>query len=206
MSKNTPDGESLTHRQGPVESEKEFESTALNLGELFLHETHRFATRHRLDVVHLRALSFLQQANKYSDTSVALVDHLGLTKGTVSKSIALLAQRGLLRKVPDLVDRRRLHLQLTDAGQQTAQAFAEHLQWSRLTALLTAEQRAAVDGALKTILRTSQQLNERRTFGLCHTCRRFQREGDGGFCLLTQEALLPHQTHQRCREHEPPER
>jgi DNA-binding MarR family transcriptional regulator len=186
------------------EPDFELADTFFVLGELFLHEMHRFATQKHLDLVHLRTLAFLRQANKYSDSPASLTEYLGLTKGTVSTSITLLETRGLLIKIPDDTDRRRVHLQLTDSGRTVAASFGAHMHWEQLASQLPPEQLPFINSALKHIVQTSQQLNHRRTFGQCQTCRHFQPRGDGGFCMLTQEPLTPVQTRQRCREHESP--
>jgi DNA-binding MarR family transcriptional regulator len=51
----------------------------------------------------------------------ALTEWLGSTKGTVSQTIGVLERKGLVAKRGDPDDRRRVHLQLTRAGQRVLQ-------------------------------------------------------------------------------------
>ena len=66
--------------------------------------------------VHRALLRYLARANRYSDTPGAATLYLGLTKGTVSQSIALLERKGMLRKSRDGADRRVVRLRLTAKG------------------------------------------------------------------------------------------
>lgn len=67
-------------------------------------------SRDGLQLVHLEALSYFSTCNKYSDSPQHAAEYLGLTKGTASQSITLLASLGLVEKMVDPRDRRRLHI------------------------------------------------------------------------------------------------
>jgi len=69
-----------------------------------------------LQPVQMEALHYLDRCNRYSDTPVAVAEFLGLTKGTVSQTLAVLEGNGMIVKENDLRDRRVIHLRLTDAG------------------------------------------------------------------------------------------
>jgi MarR family transcriptional regulator, organic hydroperoxide resistance regulator len=45
-----------------------------------------------------------------------LADHMGVTPGTMSVAVDRLARQGYVTRTPDVVDRRRVHLRLTDDG------------------------------------------------------------------------------------------
>ena len=47
--------------------------------------------------IQLEALHYLAQCNRYSDTPQAVTDFLGQTKGTVSQTLKVLENRGLVR-------------------------------------------------------------------------------------------------------------
>lgn len=67
-------------------------------------------TRNELDV-----MLFLSNNPDY-DRAVDIVNHRGLSKSHVSLSITNLESRGLLERIPDPVDRRTVHLKLTEAS------------------------------------------------------------------------------------------
>jgi DNA-binding MarR family transcriptional regulator len=59
-----------------------------------------------LQPVHLQVLFYLNQANRFSNTPQALTEYLGLTKGTVSQTVLVLARRKLLSRYADPRDGR----------------------------------------------------------------------------------------------------
>lgn len=63
-----------------------------------------------LQPVHFQLLDYLTRCNQFSNTLVVVAEYLGLTKGTVSKSIQLLERKNYLLKLPDANDRRVTHL------------------------------------------------------------------------------------------------
>ena len=57
--------------------------------------------------------------------------------------------------------------------------------------------------SLERLLSNLQRANGLRTFGVCRTCRFFEREGKGRFrCGLTTEPLSEDDSRLVCREHE----
>ena len=68
--------------------------------------------------VQLEAIGFLTQCNRYSDTPQAVTEYLGLTKGTVSQTLKVLEQKGLLSKRTDTNDKRVVHLKPTAKGRR----------------------------------------------------------------------------------------
>ena len=69
-------------------------------------------TRNELDV-----MLFLANNPDY-DRAVDIVNNRGLSKSHVSLSIANLESRGILRRIPDPVDRRTVHLELTEKARE----------------------------------------------------------------------------------------
>ncbi|NJN47204.1 MAG: hypothetical protein HC808_12765 [Candidatus Competibacteraceae bacterium] len=56
---------------------------------------------------------------------------------------------------------------------------------------------------LTELLRLVQKNHGSRSFGVCHSCRFFQRESTLNYrCGLTHEPLTEHDSGQICREHE----
>ncbi|MFP2924191.1 MarR family winged helix-turn-helix transcriptional regulator [Pyxidicoccus sp. 3LG] len=172
------------------------------IGNLLRTEERAAGLRHGLQPVHLQALRYLESCNRYSNTPAALTEYLGLTKGTVSQTLLLLEDKGLLSKVADTEDRRVVHLHLTDAGRAV-------LRDTLPPALFTQALRGLPGGgegleeSLSGLLRSMQVANAGRSFGVCASCKHFRREGPGRFrCGLTEEPLSREESTLLCREHE----
>ena len=74
----------------------------------------RAQRQHDLSVPQFRALAFI--SNKPGSSLSAAAEHIGLTLPTMSVLVEGLVQRGLVQRVPDLRDRRRVLLTLTAEG------------------------------------------------------------------------------------------
>lgn len=159
------------------------------------------ARAHGVEPIQLDVLHFLARCNRYSDTSKAVAEFFGLTKGTVSQTIAALHRKGMLDKQPDPADGRRIHLILTRAGDRVVrEAFPPELLRAvaipRDTALV-----AELDG----LLRRMQRASGSASFGECRSCELFRREGDRRYrCGLTGEALRRIDIEKICLEHATP--
>lgn len=88
----------------------------------------RIAAQAGLPMVHYEILDCLARAGAAGNTPLAVAQHLGMTKGTVSQSISLLAARGYLTKAPDARDGRVQRLTLTDRSRGLLGAAYEALQ------------------------------------------------------------------------------
>jgi DNA-binding MarR family transcriptional regulator len=75
----------------------------------------RAARQHDLSVPQFRTLAFLSRHPGSSLSAAA--EFIGLTLPTMSVLIEGLVQRGLVDRVPDRIDRRRVLLSLTAAGE-----------------------------------------------------------------------------------------
>ena len=79
----------------------------------------KVCTEHDLTVIEADVISFLRN-NPGQDTAVDIVELRRLSKGAVSKAVESLIQKSLLERIPDTVDRRRIHLKLKpEAGPVT---------------------------------------------------------------------------------------
>jgi MarR family transcriptional regulator, negative regulator of the multidrug operon emrRAB len=156
---------------------------------------------HGLQPVHLQALGYLAACNRYSNTPAALAEYLGLTKGTVSQTLLVLENKGLLTKQGSAEDRRVVHLHLTREGRRVLEdAVPPELFRQALPAL--GQGREALEQQLTRLLQTLQSAHGQRSFGQCDSCRHFQHEGPGRFrCGLTGEPLSREEGALLCREH-----
>jgi DNA-binding MarR family transcriptional regulator len=160
------------------------------------------ATEIGLQLVHLQALAYLARANRYSNTAVALTDFLGTSKGTVSQSLRLLEDAGLIRREADEMDRRVVRLALTARGRKALDSLTFARQWDAAVAALPAGEAAAADEALTGALRAVQRSGGTLTFGVCRSCDHFRIEGAAAFrCGLTGEPLSVQDSTLICREH-----
>lgn len=168
------------------------------LAALIQHAVREDAARHGLLPIHLQVLAYLDVANRYSDLPIAVAEYFGITRGTVSQTVALLERRGLIRKRPDARHGKRIHLELTSAGRAVlAGSWPE-----RLDAALAASgvSGAGLDDSLRALLGALQHLNRNQAFGVCHRCAHFRRDEGGYRCGLTGEPLEAGQTDKVCRE------
>ena len=154
-----------------------------------------------LNPVQVEALLYLDRCNRYSDSPLAVADFLGLTKGTVSQTLNVLERNGLIEKRADPDDGRRVRLRLTRRGS----AVARKLSASPVLDQALAHRKLDSDrlqANLRALLAGMQRVSDRRSFGVCHTCRYFERDGDAFRCGLTQERLSTNDAQLICREHD----
>lgn len=154
--------------------------------------------------VQLEALHYLTQCNRYSDTPQAVTEYLALTKGTVSQTLNVLEEKGLLMKRADKNDKRVVHLKPTARGCRLVEQLvpAESLAGG-IHRMSDADQHATIEG-LRMLLGAVQMANDMKTFAACHTCRFNQKREGHYFCELTQEPLADHDVTLICREHQYP--
>ena len=156
------------------------------------------AARHGLLPIHIQVLSYLTQANGYSNLPIAIAEYFGITRGTVSQTLAVLERRGLLVKEKDARHGKRVHLKLTPAGEAILEdSWAKRVE----TALqLMTPDAQTFEKSLRGLLIGLQQLNGQRPFGVCRKCAHFLVELAGARCGLTGEPLIEEQTVRICRE------
>ena len=157
-----------------------------------------------LQPTQLNALQFIKRSNRYSDTPQGVTEYLGLTKGTVSQTLAVLESNGFIQKSQDKKDGRVVHLKVTRSGKKLLEKSipspAIRNAWEDLA---DKEQHQLVE-SLKGLLVSMQLMNGMKAFGVCGTCRFNSRSGDKKFfCELTQENLSLKDTELLCREYAP---
>lgn len=174
------------------------------LGALIHQSVRDAAARHGLLPIHVQVLGYLARANHYSDLPIAIAEYFGITRGTVSQSLAVLERKGLLVKTPDAHHGKRVHLALTPAGR----AVLRNSWAGRVEAALRSLplDQAALDGALRGVLAALQRQNGQRAFGVCRQCAHFLTGKHSARCGLTGEPLAKEQTVRICREWTAPPR
>lgn len=149
-----------------------------------------------LEPVHVVALWYLSRANIFSNNPLAVGEFLGLTKGNMSQRLIVLETKGLLRKSPDAIDRRKVHLSLTPSGRAMLGRLYPPGIW-------ITDESPALEKALEAALRGIIAANQGKSFGVCRTCRFHEARKSGGYCKLLQVALSVKQAGQICQEHAP---
>lgn len=174
------------------------------LGSLLQSESRARLNEYGLQPVQFEALHYLSQCNRYSNTPKAVAEYLGLTKGTVSQSIKVLENKGLLVKQADHKDKRITRLQVTEAGQELVTLLTPSPLLKTYCQQAQAGEPEAIIENLTSLLRQVQAQHQHKTFGQCHSCRHNQKLGAGQyFCQLTQEPLAAAEVELICCEHEP---
>lgn len=154
----------------------------------------RISNNEGFQVVHLEIMVYLSVCNRYSDTTGAISEYLGQTKGSISQSLNLLEQQGFVKREQDGLDRRVYHLSLTENG-----LAATHLLFSSLDL----DELESLELGLQSLLTSLQKRNGLQGFGICVSCKFNQKIDDHVFlCGLTNEKLTLDDTTKICREHE----
>jgi MarR family transcriptional regulator, negative regulator of the multidrug operon emrRAB len=154
------------------------------------------AARHGLLPVQLQVLSFLANANNYSDFALSVSEYLGLTRGTVSQTLAVLERDGFVTKRADEIHGRRVHLDVTEKARVVLGDS-----WNvALSNRLEAEGSSEAVHAIARIVDALRDLNGAAGFGVCKECSYFQKKGGAGQCGLTGDRLPAAQTVKLCRE------
>ncbi|MBS1984986.1 MAG: winged helix-turn-helix transcriptional regulator [Bdellovibrionales bacterium] len=153
-----------------------------------------FANQEGLQLVHVEILRYLSACNRYSNTSGALTEYLGQTKGSISQSVAFLETNQWIKRTRDPKDKRSYHLELSAKGQRLV---------TRLEAEFKLESDPTTPLALQELLRQLQTEHGLRSFGVCATCKYNQNPQKDVFrCGLTNEELTLADVGLLCREHE----
>lgn len=168
------------------------------LGALIQQSVRDDAARHGLLPIHVQVLHYLMRANRYSDLPIAIAEYFGITRGTVSQTLAVLERKGLLSREADPRHGKRVHLTPTPAGEAVlSESWVERVEQALGE---RAAGTAALDNVLRKLLAAMQRVNGQRAFGLCRDCAHFLSEDGGARCGLTQEPLAAEQTDRICRE------
>lgn len=178
--------------------------TVERLGTLLRVSLRQAGAAQGLQPIHLQALLYLNEANRYSNTPQALAEYLGLTKGTVSQSLLLLARRRLIARHADVKDGRVVRLTLTDKGKEVLKELGLSNAWRDALQAASPARLSSATKVLKEALATLQTNSGQKTFGVCVTCRHNLHIGPRSYvCGLTKEKLSSREVGKICREHSP---
>ena len=183
---------------------REIHDLVERLGNLVRADVRAVCNDYGVRPVQLEVLRFLMQCNRYSDTPQAVTEFLGVTKGTVSQTIKVLEQKGLLVKNDDVADKRLVHLKPTLKGRRMVERTVPAKSLVSGLQHLADTESETLEKVLRELLQSIQKANGYKTFAPCHTCR-FNQQHDGRYlCGLTQEPLMDREVLLICREHQYP--
>lgn len=132
-----------------------------------------------------------------------LAQEFNMTKPTISDSIKLLLQKGLIEKFSDPLDTRSYVIGLTMAGKQTAEKsanFAFAIE-KPLSTFSEGQKEAMLSGLLQLIYK----LNEAGVITvqrMCFTCASYRLQKGDHYCNLLQSKLADNELRVDCAEHE----
>lgn len=157
----------------------------------------------------LHALTFIAGRGEAGLRLRAVAEHLGVTQPTATDSIAALARKGLLVKLPDPQDKRAVAIRATPAGCDVVRAIGLAMTSAEraLETLTPQEQQKLLDLVIKTI-RALQQAKAIPPQRLCVTCRHFRPYAHEDaelphHCALVDAAFGGRHLRLDCPEHDP---
>jgi len=154
-----------------------------------------------LQPIQQEALYYLSTCNRYSDTTLAVTEFLGLTKGTVSQSLKILQNKALIINVKDPKDKRITHLKVTPAGREFLMKTWPPQKFSDAISGLSVDEEFESKTLLKKILNNYQNTTGRTVFGVCQHCKFNRKTADGILCGLTKEPLSSEDIMLICKEY-----
>lgn len=154
-----------------------------------------------LQPIQQEALYYLSTCNRYSDTTLAVTEFLGLTKGTVSQSLKVLESKALIVRVKDKNDKRITHLKVTKAGTEFLMKTCPPQKFTDAITSLSVDEEYETKSLLKKVLNNYQHATGRTAFGVCQNCRFNHKTSNGVLCELTKEALSSDDIMLICREY-----
>ena len=171
------------------------------IGNLLRLEERELGKADGLQPVHVQVLEYLALCNRFSNTPLSLSRYLGISKGTVSQSVIVLENKGLIKKVQDNNDRRIVHLMLSETGKNVVKNAFANERWSNTCERLPAQQRERMAEDLAQLLLELTRQHSMQSFGVCRTCKYFTYENSNYSCALLQIPLKASETAKLCHEH-----
>ncbi len=156
-----------------------------------------------LSPIQIQILIFLLFHSQEKCTVSYLAQEFNMTKPTISDSVKILLQKGLIEKFDSLTDTRSYTLGLTKIGKQTAEKSANFTFAIEkpLSSLAEIEKEELLNGLLKLI----HQLNKAGIITvqrMCFTCTNYRINNGGHYCSLLKSKLVNTELRVDCGEHE----
>jgi DNA-binding MarR family transcriptional regulator len=162
------------------------------------------AKEHKLSPIQMQLLIFIKYHSADKQRRIAsMAREFNLTKATISDSIKVLEQKGLIKRSDDALDSRSFNFSLTDQGMKLTGMIENFtLPLDGAIATLSSQQK---DQFLMSVLDLIFRLNQNgiiSTQRMCYTC--FYYDGDrqqNHHCNLMQKPLAVDELRIECPEH-----
>ncbi len=132
-----------------------------------------------------------------------LAQEFNMTKATISDSVKLLLQKGLIQKIDDPEDTRSYIIGLTSKGKQAAEKSSNFtFAIEKPLSTLSNEQKEIILSGLLKLIHELHKADIITVQRMCFTCVKYQHINGHHYCKLLQSKL--HNTELRidCTEHE----
>ena len=162
------------------------------------------AKEHKLSPIQMQLLIFIKYHNSDKQRRIAsMAREFNMTKATISDSIKVLEQKGLIERADDMLDNRSFNFSLTDKGVKLTgmiENFTKPLDGAIAT-LSTPQKNEFLVSVLVLIYRLNQNgiISTQR---MCYNC--YYYNGDrqqAHFCNLMQKELAIDELRIECPEH-----
>ena len=153
--------------------------------------------------VQFQVLHYLSMCNGFSNTPIAIAEFLGQTKGSISQTVSVLQQKGMLTKQADENDKRISHLILTPVAQQILKQNIPPQKFEKASRNLSRQQQSEIISTLKLLHTEVLQTNQLKTFGVCRSCRHLLVRETQFSCEKFNGPLTVSDTQRICRAHDP---
>jgi DNA-binding MarR family transcriptional regulator len=160
----------------------------------------RYATL-GLQPVHVQAMEYLDQCNRFNNTPRSLTKYLGLTKGTLSQTLKVLVRKGYIEKQTDAEDGRVVRLKLLESGKQLLDDIQPPDAFEQAEQTVSKSSFVSFNEALIVTLTELQRASNSSSFGLCNTCALFTEQDNHYFCNSRQESMTQDDAAKICRDH-----
>lgn len=156
-----------------------------------------------LSPIQIQILIFLLFHSQEKCKVSYLAQEFNMTKATISDSVKLLLQKGLIEKFDDPIDTRSYIIGLTIEGKQIADKSANFaFAIEKPLSSLTEEQKEIMLSALLKLIHELNRAGIITIQRMCFTCANYRLEGGEHYCKLLESKLAINELRVDCTEHE----
>lgn len=159
---------------------------------------------HGLPLLQAQLLDHLERHREAHDSISTLADSFAVTLPTISDSIRVLVEKGLVEKRQSQTDRRASVIVLSAEGEALAKRLRQYAApFLKGVKGMSQQQKLALWNSLLGLLDQMQTLGLIPLTRMCYSCRHGSRTDSGIYCELLRRPLQGDQIRIECPEHEP---